>query len=124
MKGRILIADDEESVRYTFSSFLGDAGYIVCAVSTLYDCMEKLKVETFDLIFLDIKFGSENGLDALREIKSRSLNCPVVMITGNPNPETIIEARRCGAVDYLAKPVREASLLYITEKTLSQNSRP
>lgn len=120
MKDKILVADDEENIRYTFSAFLHEAGYLVRTVSSLSDCIKKLEEESFAMLFLDIGFGSENGLDTLREIKARHLDCPVVMMTGDSHPERLIEARRCGAKDYLVKPVRQASLLYITQKTLAQ----
>lgn len=122
MNEKILVVDDEESIRYTFTSLLSNAGYQVATSETLSDAMEIIGREMFDLIYLDIAVGLENGLDALREVKKQPPACPIVMITGTPNPKTIVQAIKSGASDYLAKPIRPPSLLYITQKVLAANT--
>jgi len=119
MKGKILIADDEESIRFTFADFLNGGGYQVATADSLSGCIKKMQEEPFDLLFLDIRFGTENGIEAIQALKVLQPDCSIVVITGDPCSETTVKARRYGAVDYLAKPVREASLLYITQKTLA-----
>ena len=119
MKGKILIADDEESIRFTFSDFLRGGGYQVETADSLSGCIKKMQEEPFDLLFLDIRFGTENGVEAIQALKVLQPECSIVVITGDPCSETTVKARRYGAVDYLAKPVREASLLYITQKILA-----
>ena len=119
MEKRILIADDEESIRYTFSSFLRDAGYLAETADSLSSCIKKMRAETFDLLFLDIRFGVDDGIEAIPELKGLQPDCAVVIITGNPDTKSINRARKQGASDYLVKPVRQASLLYIVQKTLS-----
>lgn len=119
MRENILIADDEESIRFTFTSFLSDAGYRLTTADSLPDCMKKLRAESFDLLFLDIGIGLDNGIEAIQEIKEMQPNCSVVMITGAPSAKTITQARKYGALDCLAKPVRQTSLLYIARKTLA-----
>ena len=119
MEERILIADDEENIRFTFSSFLRDAGYLAETADSLSSCIKKMRVETFDLLFLDIKFGADDGIEAIPELKGLQPDCAVVIITGNPDTKTISRARKQGAADYLVKPVRQTSLLYIVQKTLS-----
>ncbi len=116
MSKKILIADDEECVRFTFSSFLVDAGYIVETAESLSDCMKKLESADFDLLLLDIRFGKDNGIDAIQQIRELNPACQIIMITGDPRPETIIKARQYGVKDYLAKPVHKASLLYNVKK--------
>ena len=119
MKGKILIADDEESIRFTFTDFLSGAGYQVDTADSLSSCINKMQAEPFDLLFLDIRFGRDNGIEAIQELKALQPDCSVVIITGDPDPSTIIKARGYGAVDYLAKPIREASLIYIAQKSLA-----
>ncbi|PLY03542.1 MAG: hypothetical protein C0624_06745 [Desulfuromonas sp.] len=119
MSYKILIADDEESIRYSYSEILTGEGYEVETSATLDDCLNSLSSGDFDLLFLDIWFGRDNGIDALKTIQQYSPECDIVMITGNPQPSSIIQSRQHGVRDYLAKPVRKASLLYVTEHVLS-----
>jgi len=118
MSKKILIADDEESIRFTFKEFLTDAGYEVSTVDTLRSCMQQLERQKYDLLYLDINLGKDNGLNAIKEIKSKQPACKVVMITGAFNSRAIVTARLNGASDYLAKPIRHESLLFITQKEL------
>jgi len=118
MGARILVIDDEESIRYTFDSFLCDAGYSVTTVGSLQAGRELLAESAYDLVFLDILLGRESGLDLLREVRMKSLSCLVVMITGAPDVESAAEALRLGAFDYIPKPVQQNSLLRIARSAL------
>ena len=120
MQEKILIADDEESIRYTFSSFLDEAGYKVETAETLSRCITTMQKEPIDLLFLDIEFNDGNGIEAIHGLKVLQPDCSIVIITGNMCPQTITQARKYGALDYLVKPVHQASLLYIVQKTLAR----
>ncbi len=119
MQRKILIADDEESIRLTFSEFLDDAGYNVDTAKTLDACIQKMQSDSFDLLFLDVMFGSDNGIEAIEALKNLQPDCKIVVITGNPRLQSLVEAKKVGAIDYLTKPVREASLLYNVKKALN-----
>ncbi|MCL5063037.1 MAG: sigma 54-interacting transcriptional regulator [Nitrospirae bacterium] len=114
MKGRILVIDDEESIRYTFKSFLSDEGYDVSTARDYDEARRNITGNDFDVIFADIILGGRTGIDFLREVRERGLNCPVVMITGSPNLETASNAVRLGAFDYIPKPVTQETLLHVT----------
>lgn len=118
MNSRILVVDDEESIRFTFSSFLKDEGYDVIVASSLAECCKEIDAKEFDLIFIDILLGGDNGIDALRICKEKNPACPVVVITGSPTLDTATDAVRLGAYDYIPKPVRHETLLRITSKAL------
>ncbi len=75
-----------------------------------------------DLIFSDILLVGNTGIDILREVKTRNLNVPVVMITGYPNLETASEALRLGAFDYVSKPIRRDALLHVTKLALNHKA--
>ncbi len=122
MKQRILIIDDEESLRYTFAAFLTDEGYEVATAETFDEGITHLAKKNVDLIFADILLGDKTGIDLLREIRTRDLTCPVVMVTGSPNFETAAEALRLGAFDYLAKPVTQKALLHTAALALKQKT--
>lgn len=115
---RILVIDDEESIRFTFESFLADEGYEVWTARDYHEALARISESDFDAIFTDIILGDRSGIDILREVKERKMNCPVVMITGYPSIETAADAVRIGAFDYLPKPVKQENLLGITKKAL------
>ncbi|UJS17725.1 MAG: sigma 54-interacting transcriptional regulator [Candidatus Jettenia sp.] len=118
MKAKILIIDDEENIRFTFESFLSDEGYDVKTASNYHEAINSISTSDFDLIFADIILEGKTGIDILKKVKEKKLACPVVMITGAPNIETSLDALRLGAFDYILKPVRQETLLHVTEKAL------
>ncbi len=120
---RILVVDDEESLRLTFQMFLGREGYgPVLTASTFEEALGLIEQQTFDLIISDIVMEGASGIDLLRRVRELGLECPVVMVTGYPNINTASEAVRLGAFDYLAKPVKKADLLRTARMALQQYS--
>jgi len=122
MKVKILVIDDEESIRFTFESFLSKEGYGVLTAADFGSALKLINNNIFDLIFADIVLGGHTGLDILKEIKNRDQPCPVIMITGDPNLETAAEAVRLGAFDYLPKPIRKASIFRVTNQALKHKA--
>ncbi len=122
MKSKILVVDDEESIRFTFDAFLKDEGHEVETADSINACTQKIDAADFDLIFLDIMLGADSGIDLLRICKEKLPNCPVIMITGSPELETATEAVRLGAFDYISKPVRHETLVRITTKALAHKN--
>ncbi|MGA7878202.1 MAG: sigma 54-interacting transcriptional regulator [Desulfoferrobacter sp.] len=108
---RILVIDDEESIRFSFERFLGAAGHTVSIARDVGEALAKIAEADPDLVVADIILEDGTGIDVLREIRQRKLNCPVIMITGDPNVDTAAEAVRLGAFDYLPKPVTKDALL-------------
>ena len=118
---RILLVDDEESLRLTFEMLLKRAGYeSVTGVSSFDEAIDVVKQEDFDLIISDIVLQGASGIDLLRQIKEMGHTCPVVMITGYPNIETAAEAVRLGAFDYVPKPVKKDELLKVVALALEK----
>jgi PAS domain S-box-containing protein len=126
---KILVIDDEESIRYTFANFLSEEGHEAVTACNYAEGAAQISACAFDLIFSDIILGGRTGVDILRGVRERSLVCPVVMVTGYPTVETAAEAVRLGAFDYLQKPVEQDTLLHITrlalehKKVLDENER-
>jgi two-component system, NtrC family, response regulator HydG len=118
----ILVIDDEESIRYTFASFLSGEGHRVCTARSYAEGAAQISGKDFDLIFSDIILEGRTGIDILREARGKNLICPVVMITGYPTVETAAEAVRLGAFDYLQKPVEQETLLHITRLALEHGN--
>ncbi|MDR3632142.1 MAG: sigma 54-interacting transcriptional regulator [Desulfocapsaceae bacterium] len=118
MTAKILIIDDEESIRFTFERFLRAAGYTVVTAESCAEAIEQFAHSSFDMVFADIILGDGTGIDILREIKSRGLICPVIMVTGDPGLETATESIRLGAFDYIPKPINQESLLHAARTAL------
>jgi len=118
MNARILVVDDEKSIRMTLEHFLTEEGYEVETASSYDDAYEMLSETYFDLIITDILLGDKSGIDLLREIKRRHLTCPVIMITGAPDIHTATEALRLGAFDYVSKPVKKDAILRVAGVSL------
>ncbi|MEE9215366.1 MAG: sigma-54-dependent Fis family transcriptional regulator [Thermodesulfobacteriota bacterium] len=118
MKTKTLIIDDEKSVRFTMKEFLLKEGYDVFTTENFDEALKIINTENVDIILTDIVLGNKTGIDILRKVNEKRLNCPVVLFTGYPNIETASEAVRLGAYDYLAKPVEKEALLHIVRMAL------
>jgi two-component system response regulator HydG len=115
---RILVVDDEESILYTFESFLSDEGHEVLAARDYDEALRRISAADPDVVFSDIILGGKTGIDVLRAVKERGLTSPVVMMTGYPTLDTATEAVRLGAFDYVTKPVVQRVLLRIANMAL------
>ncbi|PLX81114.1 MAG: hypothetical protein C0616_05695 [Desulfuromonas sp.] len=123
MKEKILVVDDEEGIRFSFAELLKSEGYSVATADSLKNCRSIVDQENFDLIILDVGLGSENSIEAMDELKNRQPHCGIVVITGNPRVQGLVNARNRGAIDYLVKPVHRASLLYNVKKSLASQAK-
>ncbi len=117
---KILIIDDEESIRYTFACFLTDEGYLVETARSYDEAIAKIDETDFDVIFADIILGGKSGIDVLREVKKRKLSCPVIMVTGDPSAENAQVAFQLGAFGHISKPVNQEKLLHLTRTALGK----
>lgn len=122
MKNRILVIDDEEGIRFTFRKFLSREGHEIISASGYEEALEILSGKDCDLIFADIILGGRTGIELLKEIKDRELQCPVIIITGYPNVESAAEAVRLGAFDYISKPIQLDTLLRVTAIALQHKA--
>lgn len=111
MNERILVVDDEESIRYTFEVFLSDEGYMVACAGSYKEALALLQEKRFDLIYADIIMENGTGIDLLKTARETWPGVPVILITGMPSVETAADALRNGALDYVVKPLRQDDLL-------------
>ncbi len=111
MSYKILVVDDEESIRFTFHAFLNDEGYTVDTVDNLEEALAKVAASAYDAVFLDILLGRDSGMKVLQFCRENQPNTPVLMVTGAPEIKTAAEAVRLGAFDYITKPVHQDELL-------------
>jgi len=112
----ILVVDDDSNIRKTLSYCLAAEGYTVIAVSNPTDAVEEAKRRSFDIAFVDLKLGEENGMDLIPLLVSDSSWTKIVVITGHASIETAVEAMRRGATDYIAKPFTPDQVRILTKR--------
>jgi len=101
---RVLVVDDEPSLRYVLSTVLGGMGCDVTCAASAEDALPLLDGEPFALALLDIVMPGMNGLELLGILRERSPSTEVVIMTSHASIETAVDAIRKGAYDYLHKP--------------------
>jgi len=117
--GRILIADDEDSLRWVLEKGFRGAGYEVTAVKDGAAALAEAQSQPFDLILLDVRMPGIDGLTLLKEIRDRRADAQVVIMTAHGTMETAIQAMQQGAYDYLAKPFDLDEAVLLAERALT-----
>ena len=106
MAHRVLIVDDEPSIRLTFAEFLRRAGFEPLTASDAAQGAELFGADGgVDVAVVDINLPGRGGIELLRELRERDPRVPVIVITGEPNVSHLPEIVRAGAYDFLPKPV-------------------
>jgi two-component system, NtrC family, nitrogen regulation response regulator NtrX len=115
---RILIVDDEESIRNVLRQLFEYEGHEVLLASSGGEALERLKAGPPDLAFLDVKMPGMDGLELLGRIRTDDPHAVVIMISGHGTIDTAVEATRRGAYDFLEKPLDTARLLVTLRNAL------
>jgi DNA-binding NtrC family response regulator len=121
-RGRILVVDDEESIRYTFRNFLEEEGHETITAASYEEALAFLREMDFDLVFVDIILEGKSGLDLLKNAQEHAHTTDFIIITGAPSVETAANSVRLGALDYVVKPIRHGALMRITERALNHRT--
>ena len=101
---KILIVDDDKSIRRTLRDILEFEDYKVDEAVDGLDALTKLRKGKYDVVVMDIKMPKMDGMEALERVNIIASDTPVVMISGHGNIETAVEAVKKGAFDYISKP--------------------
>jgi len=117
-KPRILVVDDEESHRIMLRAVLKDEGYEVVEAADGSEAVQAVEQEPFDLVLLDVRMTTMDGIEALTEIRKISPLIPVLIMTAYASVKTAVEALKAGAMDYLTKPLDIDELKVLIEKAL------
>ena len=104
-KANILIVDDAEVVRLSYLRSLAEANFNVEAARDGKEALSIMELQSFDVVFLDLRMPGPDGISVLREMKRMWPESEVVIITGFPTIKTAKEAVQLGAYNYLVKPV-------------------
>jgi two-component system, NtrC family, nitrogen regulation response regulator NtrX len=117
---RVLIVDDEESVRRTVADALTDEGYATLLAADGGAALRAVAAEAPDLVLLDIAMPGRNGIDVLDELRTHWPGIPVVMMSGHGSIETAVRATKLGAYDFLEKPLSYDKLLLCVARAIER----
>lgn len=121
-KAKILIIDDEESIRLGFTSFLNTKGYYCLEADTGARGLAIVRSEVPDLVLLDMNLPDMDGVEVLREIKRDNEFVVVIMVTAFGTIEKAVQALKLGAENFLTKPIDSQALLILIEHCLKIHS--
>jgi two-component system response regulator PilR (NtrC family) len=119
---KILVVDDEESMRQYLEVLLRRTGYEVVTAPGLAPAREALAGGQVDLVVSDIRLGKDSGLEVLKHARSRESPPEVILITAYGTPAAAVEAMRQGAYDYICKPFDNEELKLLVQKALEKRN--
>ena len=119
---RILVVDDEESIRELLSKTLALADYEVDLAPDGRTALDRLRLVQYDLLITDLRMPGVDGLTVIREARRLKTDLPVIIITGYSSEASAIEAINLGVQGYLTKPFRVPRVLTAAAKALGETS--
>jgi DNA-binding NtrC family response regulator len=120
--GRILVVDDEINIRGALVTLLEKKRYQVRGAGTGEEALEQLETAAADLVLTDLKMPGMGGMEFLRRLKQKWPDTEVLVMTAYGSIDTAIEAMRCGAYDYLTKPIDRERFPLAVEKALERHA--
>jgi DNA-binding NtrC family response regulator len=108
---KLLIVEDDQSVRTTMVTCLELEGYAVEAVSSTREALDRLEKQSYPIVISDIYLDERTGLDVMRTARRTNPDCLVILMTGRGSMETVMAATEGGAFEYLAKPFEMAQMV-------------
>ena len=119
-KGRILAIDDENFFRKLYEGILISEGFFVRTVAGGKEALSLLKEESYDIVIADMVMPGWDGIRTVGEIKKVNPDQDIIMVTHVSDVETVIEAMKSGAADYILKPVKKEAILQSVRKLLKR----
>jgi putative nucleotidyltransferase with HDIG domain len=117
---RILIVDDDSTVRDVIGVLLGDEGYVCATATSAEQAMDLLHATEFHLVVADMKMPGKDGLWLLDRLRAEQPSTAVIMLTAFGDTEAAVECLRRGAADYLLKPPKVTDLIRSIERALAK----
>ena len=121
-KGRILIVEDEKSLKEVLRILLEEEGYEITAADNGLEGMDYIQNDIFDLVVTDIKMPKADGFEVLKKVKEISPSTIVIMITAFGTTESTIEAMKLGAYDYIHKPFKIDEIRHVIQKAFEKKN--
>ncbi len=122
MTNRILLVDDEDTLRYVLRETLIDEGYSVDVANDGFQALEHVKLKSYDLLITDIKMHGMDGLQLIREIKRNGSHLKIVIITAYGSLEMVKEAARLGVVEFVSKPFKMQEIKDVITRNLCSDN--
>jgi response regulator RpfG family c-di-GMP phosphodiesterase len=119
-KSRILVVDDELTIRKTIQKRLEREGYEVTSVDNAKDALQLFQENSFDTVISDIRMEEMDGLELLKNLQRQRRDVPIIMVTGAPSLDTAQESIKEGAYDYITKPIERDILINTVERALEK----
>jgi two-component system response regulator AtoC len=120
LKERILVADDESSLRLLLNKELSRAGYSVEVATDGDAALKEIREKNYHVVLLDIVMPNLDGISVLRTMKSEGIPSEVIILTGNATVESAIECMKLGAFEYVRKPYSLSELLLQIERAIER----
>ncbi|MGC1310237.1 MAG: response regulator [Phormidesmis sp.] len=121
---KILVADDEKSIRLTIGQALSSQGYEVKTATDGSTALEQVQTFSPDLLLLDIKMPGMDGIEVLQKAMAQQPSLKVIMISAHGSVDNAVDAMKLGAVDYLQKPFTPGELRELVNRVLSREAVP
>src|SRR5215813_7949182 len=118
---RVLVVDDERNIRATLRICLEGLGCSVSEAATPERAIASISQQAADLAFVDLRLGSENGLDLIPKLLAENPGLDIVLITAYASFDTAVEGIKRGARDYLPKPFTPAQIRHVVERVQSNH---
>ncbi len=115
---RVLVVDDEESLRFMLTDMLSKEGYVVTTAADGAEAIEKLGAGQFDVMLLDLIMPNVSGFGVLKHLKEHPNPVKIIVVTAYSELRLAVETKQHGAHDFIAKPFMRADLLSTIEKVL------
>ncbi len=116
---RVLIIDDDETVRDVLQSFLAGKGFEVTLAVDGQSGIDYIKNSSFDIILTDLIMPGISGIEILKEISTLNIKTPVLVITAFGTVQTAVEAMKLGAFEYVTKPFNLDEIMIVINKALN-----
>jgi len=125
MKDKVLIVDDEESIRFGLTRLIEQAGYTSLAAGTAAEAFRIFSAENPSVILLDMRLPDMTGMEFMKKLKETDSYISIIIMTAYGTIETAVNALKAGAENFLTKPIDPDNLLVLLSKTLeiSENKR-
>ena len=119
-RGKVLVADDEQTVRKLLQRILEEVGYNVVTATNGLEVLEQVSMLEVDVVLLDIKMPEMSGMEALAKLTADWPEICVIMVTALADAQTAIKAMKLGAYDYITKPFNQDDLVLTMRRAIEK----
>jgi DNA-binding response OmpR family regulator len=121
---KTLIVDDDPIVLASCKRVFEAEGFAVYVAPSADKALEIMKNTTFNILLIDVKMPERDGMYLTRAVKEQYPEVPIVVMSGYPTPETIVEGLNLGAEEFIAKPFTPDELLATVRRVLQKRGKP